>query len=537
MALSLSAEQKDLKSLFINDDKYIIPTFQRPYSWTEEQLLQLYYDITNAFENGEDYFLGNIILAKSRTDKSILEIIDGQQRMVTLWLMLKALSVMLPTVPRLKSMIEIESWESDQKLPKIESQIYEATDNEQLKDIMVWEERDFIMTAPEGRLYRNAQKLYEWLEAYISRLSEEEKNSFWKYCIQSLYLLPIELSGETSEDAQSKALTIFETINNRGLDLEDADIFKAKLYNMAKHEGCQQQMINQWHELVASTTELGLRLDDIFRYYSHIIRGQHSITSNEKRLRDFYTREDISPLKIARHTEILADLARIIDTISLLEYYRQQPTRLGAWLQILKAYTNQYPWYALITYVYKNISDINNHQDKLQEFIEKLVRFCYISGSTTTIKYEIYSIISKIMRGEYIQAYFVEPGDFNLQPLLKNPRRLKTGLILLAFYLENPEQDALQDINVDRIIKSCDTDAENTRLPISSLSDITNYMVTDIPKRVLPYAERYAMINQSAVPGIRDLLPSNYPTEDFFQNRLEQICTVLTEFFTGCKFA
>lgn len=73
MALSLSAEQKDLKSLFINDDKYIIPTFQRPYSWTEEQLLQLYYDITNAFENGEDYFLGNIILAKSRTDKSILE--------------------------------------------------------------------------------------------------------------------------------------------------------------------------------------------------------------------------------------------------------------------------------------------------------------------------------------------------------------------------------------------------------------------------------------------------------------------------------
>lgn len=116
MALSLSAEQKDLKSLFINDDKYIIPTFQRPYSWTEEQLLQLYYDITNAFENGEDYFLGNIILAKSRTDKSILEIIDGQQRMVTLWLMLKALSVMLPTVPRLKSMIEIESWESGQKL-------------------------------------------------------------------------------------------------------------------------------------------------------------------------------------------------------------------------------------------------------------------------------------------------------------------------------------------------------------------------------------------------------------------------------------
>lgn len=150
--------------------------------------MQLYYDITNAFENGEDYFLGNIILAKSRADKSILEIIDGQQRMVTLWLMLKILSVLLPSVPKLKSMIEIESWETSQKQPKIESLIYEAKDDEQLKIIIDWEERDFIKTTQEGRLYRNAQKFYEWLSEYFSRLSEDEKSGFWKYCIQSLYL-------------------------------------------------------------------------------------------------------------------------------------------------------------------------------------------------------------------------------------------------------------------------------------------------------------------------------------------------------------
>lgn len=113
--------------------------------------MQLYYDITNAFENGEDYFLGNIILAKSRADKSIQEIIDGQQRMVTLWLMLKILSVLLPSVPKLKSMIEIESWETSQKQPKIESLIYEAKDDEQLKTIIDWEDRDFIMATPEGR--------------------------------------------------------------------------------------------------------------------------------------------------------------------------------------------------------------------------------------------------------------------------------------------------------------------------------------------------------------------------------------------------
>ena len=108
--------------------------------------------------------------------------------MVTLWLMLKILSVLLPSVPKLKSMIEIESWETCQKQPKIESLIYEAKDDEQLKIIIDWEERDFFKTTSEDRLYRNAQKLYEWLSEYFSRLSENEKSAFWKYCIQSLYL-------------------------------------------------------------------------------------------------------------------------------------------------------------------------------------------------------------------------------------------------------------------------------------------------------------------------------------------------------------
>lgn len=38
MALSLSAEQKNLRSLFINDDRYIVPSFQRPYRWTKNEV-------------------------------------------------------------------------------------------------------------------------------------------------------------------------------------------------------------------------------------------------------------------------------------------------------------------------------------------------------------------------------------------------------------------------------------------------------------------------------------------------------------------
>ena len=60
MALYLSAEQKNLKSLFSNDNRYIIPNYQRHYSWTMEQCQQFYDDVMDAYSNGTDsYFLGN----------------------------------------------------------------------------------------------------------------------------------------------------------------------------------------------------------------------------------------------------------------------------------------------------------------------------------------------------------------------------------------------------------------------------------------------------------------------------------------------
>ena len=64
MALSLSAEQKNLRSLFINDDRYIVPSFQRPYRWTKKETKQLFDDITQAFNSNEDYFVGNIVIAR-----------------------------------------------------------------------------------------------------------------------------------------------------------------------------------------------------------------------------------------------------------------------------------------------------------------------------------------------------------------------------------------------------------------------------------------------------------------------------------------
>ncbi len=64
MSLSLSAEQKKILNIFKIDEQYIIPYYQRPYSWEYEQCFQFYNDLMEAFKSKEDYFIGNIIIER-----------------------------------------------------------------------------------------------------------------------------------------------------------------------------------------------------------------------------------------------------------------------------------------------------------------------------------------------------------------------------------------------------------------------------------------------------------------------------------------
>ena len=249
MALSLKAEQKDLQEIFIIKAQYVIPAYQRPYSWEYDQCFQLYNDLTEACKAKEDYFIGNIIIAKSDSNKETLEVIDGQQRLTTLLLLIKTLSIFQPEMKILNQILEQEDWEG-QKITRIRSDIFEAKDGIDLKSVLEYNKNDFEKRLDEctdksdkdknidekkckHRFEINILYFYKWLLFYSSNKNNDIKN-FTSFCLKNVYLLPIELTGPTQDAANEKALIIFETMNNRGMNLEDADIFKAKLYKNAK---------------------------------------------------------------------------------------------------------------------------------------------------------------------------------------------------------------------------------------------------------------------------------------------------------------
>ena len=142
---------------------------------------------------------------------------------------------------------------------------------------------------------------------------------FLQFLMKRIMLLPIVQNADEESKALEKALTIFETINNRGLDLEDADIFKAKLYNSAYKDNQKQEFINFWSDFKEACSSLNMTIDDMFRFYSHVIRGKEGITTNEKRLRDFFTNESFSPLKTGSYQEVLGDLSAILSSVKYLK--------------------------------------------------------------------------------------------------------------------------------------------------------------------------------------------------------------------------
>lgn len=537
MALSLSAEQKNLKSIFMNDYIYIVPPYQRPYSWTQEQCLQLFNDIVSAFNGGDSYFVGNIVLA-TEVDDEKQEIIDGQQRLITLWLFIKILSILLPALSKIERMLWIDSWEEAGKSCKFISKVIESNNQEELNHILQYTEVDFAIAREFSKqkksrfkrernlLTTNAIAIYNIFDEYFSRIDEDEKKKFLEFFSARVYLLPITLSDKDMQKATTRALTIFETINNRGIDLQDADIFKASLYDMSLKAKESPLFIRRWQEITSDCDNLGIRVDDLFRYYYQIIRGKEGVITSEKGLRDFFQKDKLSPFSAGNYKNIMDLLCEILEVLKYIADLRSSNGEIAKWLQILYAYTNQYPQFALVVYLYLNK---NAEEASCVEFVKKIVRYCYGMGSTTTVKFEMYSIISKVMHGELIGDYYLSELKFEMVDF---PGRLTTGLSLLYYYLEDIKNVIVSPFIVEKILKAADQKNLKT-WDNECFSGLANYIVLDRALKSSSFESRITDYQESSIPYVQNLFSlSGFSREDF-EERRRKIQQVLAKFFEG----
>ena len=542
MALSLTAEQKSLSDILSKREQIIIPPYQRPYSWGIEECYQLYQDFLDAYNLKSDYFIGNIILAVSEKEKKTPRIIDGQQRIITIWLIFKVLSTFYKDLRILKDTTRTYDWDGNQSKIKIKSDVIESKDYQDLEIVFKWEYSDFSnelrnCQTKSGHFFRpsnlspikvNGLYFFYLFKQFKEAEGVEELKLFIRFMLECIYLLPIELTDTTIDSAENKALTIFETINNRGMDLQDADIFKARLYAKAISESEKDHFIQLWFRFRDECESINLSIDEIFRYYSHIIRGRDGNTKNEISMREFFAGPN-SPISRNTQTEIIKDLLKITSLLREYDDRKNEKTELAAWLQLIDIYSNRYPKYAIITYLFKY--GFSNEQE-LIHVLKAVVRYSYFMGSTSSVKFGIYIIIKQISFGEHVKDYFQDDVEFEQFNYLG---RLKYGYALLAHYLENPI--CIPDYKTDRLLTSRDANNLPEDWNGYSLSmhidDLGNLAILDIHKKNKKYLDKRNDYLSTGNEELKKFLSKNRDGISYtaLQERTEYKKQLLVDFF------
>ena len=542
--ISLTAEQKTIEGIFGSpNETYVIPMYQRPYSWGFDQLYELYKDLMGAYNEDEPYFLGNIIMARSKdySNDGKSSVVDGQQRIITIWTLIKVLSLYLPDINSLQRALYVVPWSGKAQLPKIESKIFENNDDDAIDAIFKYDKKKIesrykAVATSDGINERKCESKVEYALLYFYQQFVALKDDkfdlagFAQFLMRRVTMLPIVQSADGQEDAENKALTIFETINNRGMDLEDADIFKARLYDSAYTKEQREEFIAMWVDFKTDCDELKLSVDDIFRYYSHIIRGRQRITSNEKRLREFFSNEPFSPLKTLNYKEVLEDLNKILSILKYMNKERGDSNDVGIWLQIINAYTNQYPTYALVVYMYYNNVDTDEEKHRFISFLQSLIRYCFYMGSTTSVKFNIYNMIKVIANKGEIDANYTDVAPDYFSHL----GRLQNAFALLACYLDSKEAIPTR-FTVDKIVNLRDEDLLGEDWAGHDLGEICNkignLVVTDLPKRYNSVLEKYDYYRHSKSEYVKNVFSSPIFSYENWKERNSHLQKVLAKFF------
>lgn len=294
----MRAERKSIFE-YLSKNKFLIPMYQRNYVWSEDECEQLWEDVYNFFENkeeDEEYFLGSVVIYKENGKQNI---IDGQQRTTTLCLFIRALYEKARGqngIDKLKDNLASCLWDIDSLTGNInfdkvhfKSEVATDLDNQSLENIF----KDNLIIDKESKKLSLYEKNFILFQNKIDELAKDKPTEWFNFCLcllQNCVILPIECDG------RDKALRIFNTLNNRGVSLSPADIFKGLIFTN-KNDKDRMEFAKEWKALENQIQNSNyLKKEDIsflFTQYEHIIRAQYSeVDTVIPGVLEFWTKKD-----------------------------------------------------------------------------------------------------------------------------------------------------------------------------------------------------------------------------------------------------
>ncbi|MGG1680194.1 DUF262 domain-containing protein [Neobacillus sp. NRS-1170] len=242
----MKASETNFLKFLQGTKQFIIPIYQRKYSWTIEQCKQLWNDIVRASndENNKGHFVGSIVyIEKSLYQISAvpqLLVIDGQQRMTTLTLLLLALGKAINdsgqtfdiTRRKIMNYYLVNNDEEDELYYKL---LLTQVDKETLIDLINEKE------VPE----EYSQRVYENYQFFLDSIKKSgiDLNLLYRGISK---LIVVDISLDRDHDNPQ---LIFESLNSTGLDLSQADLIRN--FVLMKLEPKEQEILykNYWYPM------------------------------------------------------------------------------------------------------------------------------------------------------------------------------------------------------------------------------------------------------------------------------------------------
>jgi len=263
--------------LISNGKIYRVPTFQRDYSWNEENWEDLWQDILGLHNDPESsHYMGALVLQSSGTSDKEFTIIDGQQRLATLSI------IAIAVIEKIKRLVEREDEaEANQRRQEILKRTYLSDrDPRSLryssKLLLNENNNDFYQSnlinlrkpLNVRSLAKSNQLLWQAFQYFSNRLEEllevlrsgEKLATFLADTVaQRLLFIQINVEDELN------AYTVFETLNARGIELSSTDLLKNYLFSLFRGPDDLQEAQRQWRRIV-STVQME-KFPEFLRYY------------------------------------------------------------------------------------------------------------------------------------------------------------------------------------------------------------------------------------------------------------------------------
>ena len=243
--------QLDGISNVLKTKRFRVPAYQRSYAWEAEHVEALLQDINDAIQTKEnEYFLGSIVVTGPTDGKH--DVVDGQQRLTTISLLVSAIKDIFADKGDIEVVVSVKNdylASTDRKTKEKEPKLtLNEVDNELFQELI--EDPSNIDSVKFQRqshqlMLSAAKQIRQYLDAIlkVSKDEEETLHAWLDYLDSNLKIIVVAAPDD------SNAFVIFETLNDRGLELAISDLLKNYIFHKSGDK--IEEAKNRWLSMIA----------------------------------------------------------------------------------------------------------------------------------------------------------------------------------------------------------------------------------------------------------------------------------------------